>query len=138
MRDRAFFDTNMLIYLYSNDDEQKKAACRNALQKYEPIISTQVINELCNVFIRKMKLPHDDVGKVVARVVSFFTLEMINMPEIERALQICKQYKFSYFDSLMLASAISCNAKYILTEDMQDGQEIEGVMIKNIFVGGIL
>ena len=126
MKDRAFFDTNMLVYLYSNDDERKKMACRDALKRYSPTVSTQVINELCNTFTKKLKLPASDVDRVVNRVTSFFHVEIVDLHVISHALNLHGKFSYSYFDCLMLSSAMLSGCRYIISEDMQDGHNVDG------------
>lgn len=58
---------------------------------------------------------------------------MINVDVIKGALNIHEKYGYSYYDCLMLSSAIQNKCAYIFTEDMQDGQIIDGLEIVNIF-----
>ena len=135
MKDKAFFDTNMLMYLYSNDDDIKKAACRETLKNFIPIISTQVINELCNIFTKKLKLPATDIARAISKVTSFFHVETVDLHVISYALKLYSKFGYSYFDCLMLSSAILSGCKHIITEDMQDEHNVDGVIINNIFRG---
>ena len=52
MNDRAFIDTNVFIYLYSEDESEKQNTSQIFVDKYNCIISTQVLNEFCNVCIK--------------------------------------------------------------------------------------
>jgi predicted nucleic acid-binding protein len=53
--DKAFVDTNLLIYLYSETEPLKTAKVMNEITKYERYISTQVLCEFCSVSIRKLQ-----------------------------------------------------------------------------------
>ena len=55
MRDKAFLDTNIIIYLYSEDDELKRSAACYVLDNYNCVTSIQVMNESCNVWFGKYK-----------------------------------------------------------------------------------
>ena len=54
MKDKAFIDTNVLVYLYSEDEAEKQALAYDAIEKYDCITSTQVLNEFSNVCIKKL------------------------------------------------------------------------------------
>jgi len=54
MKDRVFLDTNLIFYLYSEDEHDKQSIILDLLPKYLNIISTQVINELSNILFKKM------------------------------------------------------------------------------------
>jgi len=133
MKDRAFLDTNILLYLFSEDDNEKTAISRNALKKYLCITSTQAINELCNVFTKKWKFPLEDIEMALQDIKSVCNIRLVDLNVINHALEIHEDYGYSYYDCLMLSSAIFSNCKYILSEDMQDGQIIDGLKIVNIF-----
>ena len=53
MQDRAFIDTNVIVYMSSNDNPAKKKLARALINKYDCVISTQVTNELSNVLLKK-------------------------------------------------------------------------------------
>ena len=133
MRGKAFIDTNIFIYLYSEDEPNKKSLCIEYLQNHDCITSTQAINELSNVLTRKWKLPAKDVKNVISEIQSSCRIELINIEVITRALSIHEKYGYSYYDCLMLSAAILNGCYYIFSEDMQDGQKIDGLEIVNIF-----
>jgi len=61
MKDKVFIDTNVFIYLYSEDEPEKKDISQKIVNKYNCIISTQVINEFCNVCISKLGQSSEEV-----------------------------------------------------------------------------
>jgi predicted nucleic acid-binding protein len=61
MRDRVFIDTNVLIYIYSADEAQKREIAVNAVSGRTCVISVQVLNEFSSVFLRKLRVPADAV-----------------------------------------------------------------------------
>jgi predicted nucleic acid-binding protein len=134
MRDRAFFDTNILVYLYSEDESQKQKLAEQCFSQYEGMISTQSLNEFCNVCLRKLKRNIYEIGKAIQEILSNATLVAINEETILNALRIHHKYGYSYFDSLMVATALATDCKTLLSEDMQNGQVIdEKTVIKNPF-----
>ena len=133
MRDKIFLDTNILIYLYSNTDEDKKQKAIDILKNYDCVISTQVINELCNVCTWKLKKPVEEVRQAVDHLKRLCLCETVTTRTALYALDLHEKYRFSFFDSLMLSAANLNGCKFILSEDMHDGQKIDGLEIVNIF-----
>jgi predicted nucleic acid-binding protein len=131
---KAFIDTNLLVYLYSHTEQDKSRTVVDVLCKHECIISTQVLNEFCHVCIRKMKISPADVKKAIMEIIAVCRLAYIKEQEIFLALKIQNDYGYSYYDSLIIASALESGCQYLFSEDMADGQMIENkVRIKNIF-----
>ena len=134
MQDRVFIDTNVFIYLYSTDEDIKKEKAIEAINEYDSYTSTQAINELSNVLIKKFNMKTEDIKNVVDEIYSNCEVITLDSTIIKSALDIHSKYKFSYYDSLMLATAVNSECSKILSEDMNDGQVIEKKLtITNIF-----
>jgi len=94
----------------------------------------QVINECIWTMNRKYGVDLGQIQALLDRFWKKFEVVLLDKPDIEKALNIAMQYKFSYWDSLIIASALKNNCGILYTEDMQDGQVIEeGLTIKNPF-----
>ena len=136
MRDKsAFIDTNVLIYLYSGKDEDrdKRRRIHKKMSQYNCQISTQVLNEFSNTCIKKMNVKVKDVQNLIDQICSYCDLLYIDKDTINKALEIHSRYNYSYYDSLILASALEYGCDCLFTEDLSDGQIIEGSLtIKNI------
>jgi len=131
---RAFVDTNILVYLYSGVDYIKQKQVFWALNEYDCQISTQVINEFSNVCIRKWKAPKENILRGIKRICLYCDVAYIHEDTIEKALAVHEKYGYAYYDSLMIASALENDCRYLLSEDMADGQIIDGrLIIQNIF-----
>lgn len=125
MRDRVFVDTNILIYFIS-DDLKKKAKSREILfSEGEPILSSQVISEFINACLTKNLLKLDKVIPLSAKFMDALEFALIKETTIKKALQIQKAHNYSYWDCLIIASALENNCATLYTEDMQDGHIIE-------------
>jgi len=137
MNGRAFFDTNIFIYLYAENERGKQTICKEIINKAdECITSTQILNEINNVLIRKWKMPVETVKTVQQDVRRISEVERISEDTIDKAIELNDRYGFSYYDCLMLASALDSNCRVIYTEDMSDGQIIEDTLrIVNPFKG---
>jgi len=134
MKDKVFIDTNVLIYLYSVDEPDKRRKAISVFDNYDCITSTQAINEFCNICIKKMGKNVKDIKTAITEIISACKLELVETDTINTALELHNRYNYSYFDCLMLASALNSDCKYIFTEDMSDSQVIyEKLKIVNIF-----
>ena len=131
---KTFLDTNVVVYLYSSDEPDKKAAALAVIEKERPVVSTQVLSELANTLSRKFALPLNVVTRAVEEVRDACTVVTIMPDTILRALALAQHYHFAYYDSLILAAALSTNCDMLATEDMQHGQLIERTLtIRNPF-----
>jgi len=134
MSDKAFIDTNIFIYLYSEDEIQKRNISQRAVDKYDCIISTQVLNEFSNVCLGKLNKSTEEVEFAVDEIIEQCTVSLIEKHNIRQALEIHKRYGYKYFDCLMIVSALNFDCKYFLTEDMSDEQIINNrLTIVNIY-----
>ncbi|HPZ09955.1 MAG TPA: PIN domain-containing protein [Candidatus Eremiobacteraeota bacterium] len=135
MKDRVFLDTNLIFYLYSEDEHDKQSIILDLLPKYLNIISTQVINELSNILFKKMKFTWADIEDVTEELIQNFEVRIIDINIIKTAYFLAGKYNYNYFDSLMLASALENNCKVIYSEDMHHRQIIEEkLQILNPFI----
>jgi len=131
---KVFIDTNVLVYLYSGDDSDKRRLAYEVIHRYDCQISTQVLNEFSNICIKKLKITAQDIQGLIEQICSYCDLAYIDEDTISKALEIHSRYKYSYYDSLIIASALERGCEYLLSEDLSDGQIIDGSLtIKNIF-----
>ncbi|GHV59608.1 twitching motility protein PilT [Campylobacterota bacterium] len=134
MSGKAFIDTNILIYLYSEDEPRKMEISLQAINSYDCVISTQVLNEFSNVCIKKLDKTIDEIKLAIEEIINSFSLTAIDKETIITALNIHKKYNYSYYDSLIAASALLSKCTHLLSEDLSDGQVIENQLkIVNIY-----
>jgi predicted nucleic acid-binding protein len=125
MKDRVFFDTNLIVYLYSVDELEKSKIVKSLMKNSEPVISTQVINEFSNVSLKKYKQEIDDVINAIAELEDNFEIVLTGFEDIKKALSLKKKYFFSYYDSLIIASAVLYKCNILYTEYLANNQVIE-------------
>lgn len=126
MSDKVFLDSNILIYAYSIDEPLKRDAVTHILERHETIIiSTQTINEFINVMSKKKKLSYAQIMQCIHEFFSTFTVEQIYPATIIKAIDIAGTLKYSYFDSLIIASALITKCTILYTEDMHHQHNIE-------------
>jgi len=129
---KVFFDTNILLYLLSED--VAKADRAEALLAAGGVISVQVLNEFASVASRKLRLFWPEIHEVLDTVRRLCRVEPLLLATHERALEISERYGFSIYDALIVASALSAKCEVLLTEDLQDGQRIDDrLVIRNPF-----
>ncbi len=134
MSGKTFLDTNIVVYLYSGDEPEKRASALALLELSNPVVSTQVLSELANTLSRKFSLSFDVVAQAVAEVSDACNVVPVMPDTIAQALALAQKYRYSYYDSLILAAAMSAGCETLATEDMQQGQTIEGSLtIRNPF-----
>ena len=126
MPDKVFIDSNIIIYLYSEDEPDKRERCQQLVRTHQGIISTQVINEVSNVLYRKMNLTVSELRAVVDELFKAFSVSLLNQDSIKLALSILERYAYSYWDSVIIASALENSCSILYSEDMQHKQIIEG------------
>jgi predicted nucleic acid-binding protein len=134
MKDKVFFDTNLLIYAISLDINKANKIELLLREPFDFIISTQVINEFVHTCYRKNLLPALDIRNAVEDFLSFFELTIIQDSTILTALDIKERYSFSWYDSLIVGAALENECSVLFSEDMQDGIVInQKLTIKNPF-----
>ena len=134
MPDRTFIDTNILIYFISNEKKKKLRAKEIIFSTQEVYISAQVVSEFISVCLSKKLLSIAEITPLIDNFLSALRFSSVEESTIKKALQIKQDYNFSYWDSLVIASAIENNCSILYTEDMQDGQIIcDSVTIINPF-----
>jgi predicted nucleic acid-binding protein len=137
----CFIDSNIWLYGLMTDpsadreEETRKRSIAIALTNTEGIIiSTQVINEVCSVLSRKAAFNEDQLKQVVQEFYSGCLITNFNLTILLNASDLRIQYGFSFWDSLIVASALSVNATNLYSEDMQDGLIVSNSLeIKNPF-----
>lgn len=128
MSDRVFIDTNLLVYSISTDPV-KATQIEHLLHKpFRFIISTQIINEFANTCFRKNLLPATEIKQVIEGFLLFFELVTPGEITIRSALDLKQRYGYSWYDSMVIASALEQGCSILFSEDLQNGQTIEGQM----------
>jgi predicted nucleic acid-binding protein len=128
MHDKAFLDTNILIYAYSEDEPKKQSVALQLLDSFENnvIISKQVINELSNILLKKFKLDSDQVENVLLEIDNVLPIVDFDLTTQIKALKLKDRYQFQYYDALIVATALENNCTVVYSEDMQHEMLIDG------------
>ena len=80
---------------------------------------------MINVLRRKFSLEYSQIRAVVAELTEQFEIAIVSVTTVETALNLAERYQYSYFDSLIVASALEVGCKSLYSEDLQDAQQID-------------
>jgi predicted nucleic acid-binding protein len=127
---KSFFDTNVLLYLLSADAKAEKA---EALLAKGGTISVQVLNEFASTASRKLKMKWPEIREILATIRAVCDVVPVTVEVHERGLAIVERYGVSFYDSLILAAAEEAGCRVVYSEDMQNGQKIREMIIRNPF-----
>ncbi|MFA6061859.1 MAG: PIN domain-containing protein [Gallionella sp.] len=127
----SFFDSNVILYLLSAD--VIKADKAEAIVAGGGVISVQVLNEVTSVCRRKLKMPWSEIETLLAAVKSACKVVPLTIATHETAVKISQRYDISFYDANICAAAILSGVKILISEDMQHGLNIEGLIIQNPF-----
>lgn len=130
-----FFDSNLLIYVAAFDARRTPIA--EKLFMGGGIVSVQVLNEVANVCAKKLHMPPSEIFHALETIRSYCTVVPLTDELPTLALSIMQRYQFSYYDSLIVASALAADCTQLYTEDLQHGQKIGKLRIVDPF-GSIL
>jgi len=132
MSAKAFFDTNVLIYAFAQNDPRGDEA--ESLLAGGGLVSVQILNEFVAVAVRKLGMPWDDVLEALAAIRTLCPSPLpLTVDTHEAALRIAKQYGYRIYDALVVAAALEAGCDTLYSEDMHHGQVIETLTIRNPF-----
>lgn len=127
-----FFDTNVLIYVASEDEAKSRRA--QALIADGGIISVQVLNEIANVLRRKRTRSWQEVREFLETLRTLIDVEPVSIQCHETGLAIAERYQLAIYDSMLVSAALLAGCTTLWSEDMQHGLVIDGrLAIRNPF-----
>lgn len=121
-----FADTNLVLYVIGKDT-RKKAIAREILAG-RPVVSVQVINEAVNVCLRRFSFTRERAYAFADILMRQTDVRSLNEATIRKSAEIAIRYQFSNWDSLIIAAALLANCDTLYSEDMQNGQVINGTL----------
>ena len=134
---KVFFDSNILVYFADGADPQKQQIAekliKNAVINDNGVISTQSLQEFFAATTRKLLCTKEKAKEYVENFSDSFTVEQVSVPLILKAINISIKNKFSFWDSLILSAAIQSGCIICYSEDLTNGQIVEGVKVVNPF-----
>lgn len=139
MSDVDFLDSNILLYTLDGANPAKQGVASRLVKQAHlqgtGVISFQVVQETLQVISRKFQVavrPED--RQIFLRNVLVPLWRIMPSPALYgRALELQERYRYSFYDGLILAAALESGCTRVLSEDLQNGQRIEGLTIENPF-----
>ncbi len=125
----VFVDTNILIYASLEESGQggkrdKAIALLQSLSDKVVYINTQVLHEIYNVMLRH-GIDEGAIQDKLSVIIRETKLAIIRLNTIKRCWDMRVKYNYSYWDCLILASALENDCAVVYSEDMQHNQNIE-------------
>jgi predicted nucleic acid-binding protein len=120
----SFFDTNVLLYIAS--DDQVKADRAEAMIGSGGAISVQVLNELANVARRKMQMSWQETHTLLSLLRGMLTVHPLTVETHETGLTLAERYGLSTYDAMIAAAALHAGCDTLWSEDMQHGMALNG------------
>jgi len=117
-----FFDSNVLIYLLS--DDSAKADRAQALLQTGGTISVQVLNEIANVTRRKLKMSWPEIRDFLALLRGLLAVTPLTLETHALGLDIAERYRLSTYDAMICAAAILADCERAWSQDMQNGMRV--------------
>ena len=138
MPQAVFVDTNVLVYAYDKDAGAKHERANELVTEFweqqTGIVSTQVLQEFYVTVTAKLPKPiNPNRARGIVRAYNQWRLETNGIDTILLASEIQQRHQISFWDGLIIAAAARSGAERLLTEDLNDGQLIEGVLVSNPF-----
>ena len=118
MQDRVFLDTNILLYAFSSKEIQKHEIAKKIVLA-DAVISVQVINEVSVNLIKKFKFSEDEVASFIKSSYARYQFATLDKETFLKASSLRKKYFLSYFDSIIVATALMADCNILYSEDMQ-------------------
>ena len=128
----GFFDTNVLLYLLSDDG--RKADQAEAIIATGGVISVQVLNVFASVASRKLKMSYAEIREIIGVVRAVCQVQDLTLAIHEQGLAVAEQYGFSLYDSMIVSAALVADCSVLYSEDMQHGQTVGSLVITNPFL----
>ncbi|MBF2028313.1 MAG: PIN domain-containing protein [Oscillatoriales cyanobacterium C42_A2020_001] len=137
MSDKLFLDTNLWVYFFTKDPQTKSQNIEALIDHHADSIfmSTQVLGELYHVLTRKQLFSRQEAEAFVVRLISDFPIIPIDTFSVTQSISFNLRYGYTYWDSLIIATALSSDCTVLYSEDMQHNQLIENKLrIINPFI----
>ena len=134
----TFVDTNVLVYAHDRSDATKHETAREILERLwtdgTGTLSTQVLQEAYVVAtsLQKLAMSHREARDII-ETYSAWPVVLIEPALMLTASRLAEEHQLSFWDALIIEAARVSGAERLLTEDLQDGQTFDGVLVENPF-----
>ena len=134
LHEPVFIDTNIWLYAFLETEDPDKSRMARTLLRQNTTVSVQVINEICVNMLKKANLPEEKIQRLIASFYKKYQVFELDRKALIQASLLRQKYMFSYWDSLIVSSALATGSKRLYSEDMQHNMIIENTLrIQNPF-----
>jgi len=132
----VFVDTNVVVYRFDSTEPDKQRQAQLWLDRLWATrtgrVSTQVLHETYATFTRKLSMPKQAARKIVGALQAWDPV-LLDQGVVERAWHLEDRWSLAWWDALIVAAAFTVGASHLLSEDLQDGQDFDGVQVIDPF-----
>jgi len=126
----CFIDTNIWLYAFiDSQDKNKHAVANQIVQKNKVVISTQVINEICVNLLKKAQFLEQDIQAIILSFYGHYPVAEIDRDVLINASELRTRYSLSFWDSIIVATALLSGCEILYSEDMQHNLQINNKLI---------
>ena len=137
MTGRRFIDTNIAVYAYNSSAGDKQTTAqqviRDAAAAREGVISVQVLGEFFHATVTRKKLLAIDKARVALTALRHLEVVSVDEAMVAQAIDLHERFQIRYWDALIVATARLSGCASVLSEDLNEGQDYEGVTVINPF-----
>jgi predicted nucleic acid-binding protein len=134
---RIFLDTNVVVYLYDPNEPVKQRQASEIVERQsgtEFVVSAQVLQELYAVMVRKgARAAATTQAEAAVRATARLPVVQIDVPLILDAITLSRRHDLSFWDALIVCSALAGGCTRLLSEDLQPGQTFGSLVVENPF-----
>jgi len=131
-----FVDTNVIVYRFDSTEPDKQRRAEQWLDRLWATragrLSTQVLHETYATFTRKLRMPRQEARKIVVALQAWDPV-LLDQGVVERAWHLEDRWSLAWWDALIVAAAYTVGANHLLSEDLQNGQDFDGVQVVDPF-----
>jgi predicted nucleic acid-binding protein len=131
------FDTNVLVYATASISDVRVIRARDliarAMRAASSVLLLQTLVEFSNVAIRKARIPIKDIRRTIDAWRAVLPVQAAADSDLSAALEAVRAHRLAFWDAMLWASAQRAGVRHLLTEDLQDGFALQGVMFINPF-----
>lgn len=135
-----FIDSSVFVYLFDETDERKRGIADGLIEsalrtRSADSISFQVVQETLNVVTRKLPVPMttEDAHRLLEQVLAPLWRVSPSLVLYRRGSEVQARYRYGFYDLLIVAAALESGCSRLYSEDLHDGQQIEGLKVENPF-----
>jgi predicted nucleic acid-binding protein len=129
---RYFVDSNIWIYAATQSEDvppdPRHSDARRLLSEIEPCLSVQVVNEVSTNLIRKFNFNEERIQRLVRSFYQKYLVYSMDQQVLLKASDLRSRYRLSFWDSLIVSTALQNQCRNLYTEDMANGIVVDDVL----------